>query len=139
MTAGAMYGDGHAGGWSAGVRAVLVVGLLLMGLVALGAVTRLPQGMPRSSAVDVPLPTLSAHALRHEDAALAWEWVQGHGQFCRWECPDGRTRWACGMPGDRWAIVVVESERLITAFTTNHDYALSVIEGCYNPWRYAHP
>jgi hypothetical protein len=39
----------------------------------------------------------------------------------------------------RWAMVVLEGNRLVTAFTTNRAYALDVIDGCTNPWRFSHP
>ena len=117
---------------------VLVAHLLMPGLIPslLGAMRVGPQP---SKALDTSLPALTAHALRHADAKEAWDHVQRHGRFCKWSCPDGRTRYVCRMPGNRWAIVVLAARELVTAFTGDHDYARDVIDGCSNPWRMAHP
>ena len=89
----------------------------------------------------VALPALTEHALRHADARDAWDWVARNGDYCKYNCPDGRTRWVCGMAGrgQRWAIVVIQAERLITAFVADQDYARTVIDGCYAEWRFLHP
>ena len=115
-----------------GVSAVL--GLLL--LASATPTVTLPQGPP---AVVEELPPLTAHALRHEDAQEAFDWVSKHGRYCRYQCPDGRTRYVCGMSDHRWAVVVVEAARLVTAFTTDQDYAKGIVDTCHNPWRMAHP
>jgi hypothetical protein len=86
------------------------------------------------------LPELTEHALEHADARAAWEWVGNHGAYCRYDCPDGRTRFVCGMPDGRWAVVVLGvTQKLITAFTSDQDYARDIIDGCRNPWRFVHP
>jgi len=119
---------------------VLIWLVLLAVLAALAVGRMLPTGMPATPQLVQPLPELTAHALEHEDSRVARDWVQRHGRFCRWECPDGRTRFACPMAeAGRFAVVVLGRSGLITAFTTNQDYALGAIEGCRNPWRYAHP
>jgi len=104
--------------------------LMLVLLVSLPGVT-----------VPLPkLPPLTEHALKHDDAAIARDWVNRHGRFCRYTCPDGRTRYACGMPGNQWAIVVLDAAGdLITAFTADQDYAKGITDTCHNPWRMAHP
>lgn len=105
-----------------------------------GRLPRIPVGMPRTRELPYELPPLTDHALEHQDAQQAWNWVQHNGRFCRWQCPDGRTRFACNMRGsDRWAMVVLEGDALITAFITNQGYAVESIAGCTNPWRLSHP
>lgn len=116
--------------------AVLIVAAVLF-LLLLSKLPRVPVGMPTSTAVD--LPELSAHALEHSDAKVAWNWVRQKGRFCKWRCDDGRDRFVCPMPENRWALVVMEAQRLVTAFTTNQGYANTAIENCRNPWKYSHP
>lgn len=126
---------------------LLVIGLLALWLMSLatqpapsGRLPSLPVGMPKTRELPYKLPPLTDHALEHEDARQAWTGVQHNGRFCRWQCPDGRTRFACSMRGtSRWAMVVLEGDRLVTAFTTNHTYAVESISGCRNPWRFSHP
>jgi hypothetical protein len=128
---------------------VAALALLLLGGTARGLtlpsgttvhVPRILRAQANPDAVD--LPPLSAHALEHgEDAQAAWNWVRRHGRTCRWDCPDGRTRYVCGMPKNIWAIVVVEGGDLVTAFTGDQDYAKGATEGCRNGYWYgaAHP
>lgn len=111
--------------------------LLFLGLVLLGLWMAIPQGMPTDRSVS--LPDLTPHALEHEDAREAWTWVRWHGLFCKWSCPDGRTRFVCGMRNGRWAIVIKEGQRLVTAYTADQSYAIGLIDGCSNPWQFSHP
>jgi len=74
------------------------------------------------------------------DAQAALNHVAWNSAFCKWECPDGRTRWACSMGGGKWAIVVKEGNVLITAFTsTSQDYVKGITAGCKNRYRPMHP
>ena len=123
--------------YSRGPRLGLMLVLIVLVVLVLAVVPQVPWGMPKSA--DVQLPELSPHALRHEDAQAAWRWVEGHGRFCRYDCNDGRTRYVCAMPQNRWAIVVLEAGQLITAFTGDQDYAKGAMSGCRNPWHFAHP
>jgi len=123
---------------------VLLFGLFLVvaALLVIGAqldALQLP-AMPQPQALHEPLPALTEHALRHDDAAIAWNWVNQRGRFCRHECPDGRDRFICPMPDHRWAIVVLDQVGgLVTSFTSDQDYARGWTDFCHNPWRMAHP
>lgn len=121
--------------------AILLIPLLaVLAILMLVLVQRLPVGMPTSDAPTKDLPALTPHALKHADAQTAWDWVQHHGRFCQYDCPDGRTRFVCPMDDGRWAVVVLgRFWRLVTAFTCDQDYAKGIADECYNPWRYAHP
>ena len=75
-----------------------------------------------------------------QDALAVRAWIAGHGDYCRWECPDGRTRFVCDMGRGKWAIQVLEDDIEVTAFIcSSQGCALSIIEGCTNPWHMAHP
>ena len=119
--------------------------LLLLALVAtvivLGSLLRnLPGRAVMPEVPPVELPPLTEHALRHADAKAAWNHVRQHGTYCRYDCPDGRTRYVCGMPDHAWAIVVISARNtLITAFTSDQEYARDIIDACRNPWRFVHP
>jgi hypothetical protein len=95
-------------------------------------------------AASMTLPALNHHAVENHgsDASTARQHVQSLGdkaRYCRWECPDGRTRYACGMPGGKWAVLIMAGDAIITAFTTNdRDYVLGMIDPCTNHWRYTH-
>jgi len=118
---------------------VLMMAAVLVGLMMLSSLPRVPAGMPTSTAVD--LPALGAHALLHSDAKMAWDWVRQKGVFCKWDCRDGRDRYVCPMRGGRFAVVVADAVRVVTAFTTNQSYAKDVTDDprCSNPWRLKHP
>ena len=79
------------------------------------------------------------------DAGAALQWIQGLSrekkEFCKYECPDGRTRYACGMKGGNWAVVVYEGVRLITSFITDDQAYIkgSITDPCSNGWNYSHP
>ena len=121
-----------------GLKIIFLVGLMISLLVLLSSLPRIPFGMPTSQEVPT-LPTLSPHALRHESAKLAWETVRTKGLFCKWSCNDGRDRYVCPIRGTNlWAIVVTELGHLRTAFTADQAYAVSVTEGCRNPWKLQH-
>ena len=122
------------------ILVLLGAAVAILVLASLPRLPRLPAGMPQSDALPQVLPDLTEHALAHPDAREAYEWTQHHGAFCRYECPDGRTRFVCPMAGNRWAVVVLGvTQRLITAFKTDQDYARGIIDQCRNPWRMAHP
>lgn len=122
----------------AGLVLWAMVGLVLV--VVFGSVARHAPGRAVMPPEQVFLPELTEHALVHADSKVAHEWVGHHGAYCRYDCPDARTRYVCGMPDGRWAVVVLSAtEKLITAFTTDQDYARGIIDGCSNPWRYVHP
>lgn len=113
---------------------LFVAGVLALMLLAL--LTQVPVRQP----VQPWSPNRHAEE-RHglAEAEEARQWVQSNGQFCRWQCPDGRDRFACGMPGGRWAVVVLEGTAEVTAFITDdHGYIRSIIDPCSNPWRYSH-
>jgi hypothetical protein len=112
--------------------------LLLLTLLVVFITLSLPIGIPNEREVD--LPQLSAHALLHIDSRLAWNWVRNNGKYCKYDCDDGRTRYVCGMPENRWAIVVLDAFGIVTSFTADQAYAKDVIDnGCHNPYRIAHP
>jgi hypothetical protein len=95
-------------------------------------------------AVAVPLaPELvknHSDAKHGDDARAARLWIAGHGRHCKWECPDGRTRYACRMDDGKWALMVLEGMVEVTAFVTgSQDYVQAFIAGCENPWHYSHP
>lgn len=106
---------------------LLLVGLLLVGLFAV---------------VVAPQLQISAHAVAKHgtDAQVAVSWLHQAGQTHKWQCPDGREHWADQMnDGKTWALMVVLQDRVITAFlTTSQGYVQSFLEGCKNPWHYAH-
>ena len=119
---------------------LLVLALLAIVGRVLGSLLRHVPGREVMPPEGVMLPELTEHALEHADARAAWEWVGNNGAYCRYDCPDGRTRYVCGMPNGRWAVVVLgATQKLITAFTADQDYARGIIDGCRNPWRFVHP
>jgi hypothetical protein len=74
-----------------------------------------------------------------QDAHAARAWIAGHGDNCKWDCPDGRTRYACRMSGNRWALGVYENGAEVTAFITDSQgYVQAFTAGCKNPMRYEH-
>ena len=98
----------------------------------------------------VVLPPLNGHAIeRHDDGAFrAHQHVsENGGDWCRWECKDGRVRYICPINGkgpNLFAVVVLAGDelteyRLVTAFICRADYALSLKETGKNPWRFLHP
>jgi hypothetical protein len=99
--------------------------------------------------VDANFPALNDHAVnKHGAAALtAWEHISrsAKSNFCKWKCPDGRTRYLCWIRGvDEWAFAAVnEDGSLATSFLTTQKYARKIIKdaGCTNPFHYgnAHP
>jgi hypothetical protein len=115
--------------------------VLIVTVIVLGSLLRrVPGSAAMPEAPPVELPPLTAHALEHPDSRLAWDHVRRNGAYCRYDCPDGRTRYVCGMPDHSWAVVVLSAaDRLITAFTTDQEYARGIIDGCQNPWRFVHP
>jgi len=131
-----MTADLDYSGMSQFLLAMLLAGLV--GLVFIGLIG--PALTPRTS----PNIDLGHADRKHgQDAQIARDWVQRHGEYCRWECPDGRTRYVCPMKGEysgHWAIVVMEGVVEITAFLTDsQEYVRRVIEPCHNPWRLSHP
>lgn len=74
----------------------------------------------------VPLPPLSAHALKHREAEAVWRFLNSiDTRFCRYECGD-RVYYACRMTPHKWAFaVVVDGVVTITAFITDRNYAMS--------------
>ena len=104
--------------------------------------SRVPRPKPMPT---LEIPALSEHALQHADSVAAYDWVRVNGQYCRYKCPDGRARFVCqlsgGTSGGRYAVVVLDEKggSVITAFTSIRDYALGIIDGCENPWRFLHP
>lgn len=92
------------------------------------------------------IPALNDHAVeRHgQKATSAWEYVLSLGPanlFCRYQCPDGRTRYICPMESGHWTMVVLEDGYLITSFVVNQSYAKGEIDKCKNRYHYrnAHP
>jgi len=114
--------------------------VVLAAVVLFGSLIGHVPGRAVMPAEQVFLPELTEHAALHADAQASLDWVHNHGAYCRYDCPDARTRFVCGMPNGRWAVVVLSAtEKLITAFTTDQEYARGIIDGCNNPWRYVHP
>lgn len=88
------------------------------------------------------LPELSPHALEHDEAQEAYNWLQAQASLdhCKWDCGN-RTRYAC-WDGEHWAFAVVEGARTITVFYSNQEYAVEHTRddpGCKNPFHPAHP
>lgn len=74
------------------------------------------------------------------DAETARQVVQEKGEYCRWDCPDGRTRYVCPADKHQFAVVVLEGLTEITAFITGDQaYVQNIIAPCKNPWRLSHP
>ena len=98
----------------------------------------------------VILPPLNQHARdRHPNgqASRAYNHVKKNGgEYCRWECSDGRIRYICPLDNKEtngislWAVVVLVAgsvagtHRIITAFICRQDYAYSIREQGHNPW-----
>jgi hypothetical protein len=97
----------------------------------------------------VSLPPLNGHAVdRHAGQAVrAWKHVKNNGgPGDRWDCPDGRIRWVCGLTDKEgkakglFAVVVIAATGgLITAFICNQSYAKSITDQGKNPWKLNHP
>jgi hypothetical protein len=94
----------------------------------------------------LPLPGLNDHAReKHgQEANKAWNYINSLPvrDYCKWTCPDQRTRYVCNVRGSNdWAVAVLEGGVLITSFIANQEYARGVIDtlGCKNPWRMSHP
>lgn len=127
-------------GHDRGNGAAWVVLALLVTLALVGVSRMQTWRAPVAEPPVVELPELTEHALAHADAREAYGWVEQHGQYCKFDCPDGRTRFVCGMSNNRWAVVVVGvAGRLVTAFTADQAYARGIIDECRNPWRMSHP
>ena len=94
-----------------------------------------------NSSLEHPLPPITEHGKLHENWHSAYNYINNNGKFCKYECPDGRTRYICGTPDGGWAIAVVDKLVTITAYMTNQKYARKLIDesGCSNPYRYNHP
>jgi len=119
---------------------LLVLALLAIVGVVFGSLVGHVPGRDVMPPEEVMLPELTEHAALHADAQASLDGVRHHGAYCRYDCPDGRTRFVCGMADGRWAVVVLGgTQRLITAFTADQDYARGIIDGCRNPWRFVHP
>ena len=94
----------------------------------------------------VVLPPLNGHSVqRHnDDAFFAHKHVsENGGDWCRWQCKDGRVRYICpidGSPKNLFAVVVLSSGgEIVTSFICRQDYAISIKESGTNPWRFLHP
>jgi len=97
----------------------------------------------------VILPPLNQHARdRHGGQAnRAYNYVKKNGgEYCRWECTDGRIRYICPMDNKEtggvslWAVVVLAiattatGYKMVTAFICRQSYAYSIREQGHNPW-----
>lgn len=88
------------------------------------------------------LPPLCDHAKLHADSAEVWEYLNSaNTRGCKWDCPDGRTRYFCKMPGGKWAFAVVEGAATVTAFFTSQEYGVGATRdaGCKNGMHPAGP
>ena len=66
------------------------------------------------------------------DATTAEAWIYQNGNNCRYDCPDGRIRYACEMDNGKWALMVTEDGQMITAFFTSHPRsARNFVAGCW--------
>lgn len=124
---------GQAGGGGLAV----VVGLVLAGLVMLGASVPAAPAAPAAAMPALP----SGHAVeRHgEMATVALRMVEDGGD-CR-VCTDGRRRCTANQ-GSIWAVVVYEWVRgawePVTSFLCGQDYAVGVQDNCDERWRGGH-
>jgi hypothetical protein len=126
----------------------LITGLLVM-LAALPALREISKNPPRISQPPVvrqpvALPPLTEHALLHAEAQEVHTFLSlADTGGCKWDCSDGRTRYACfHSKVQGWAFAVVEAGVTITAFFTDQDYAVGHTRdfpGCSNPFHGAHP
>lgn len=125
---------------SSGFGCILLVAIL--GAVLFGFLS-----LMGSSLTSAPLPALNDHARdKHGAAAItAWEYINSSpkSNFCKWTCPDGRTRYLCWISKlNEWAFAAVNTDgTLATSFLTTQRYAKKIIDeaGCTNPWRLSHP
>ncbi len=115
---------------------VFLAMLVIVGLVILSRFTVVLDGKSLE---------VSDHAIeRHgDDVNVALQAVTGCEPGCRYECQDGRTRYVNRFKQDgkwKWAVVVTESERVVTSFITeSQNYIATTLSdnGCSNG--FAHP
>ena len=128
---------------------VLMVGLVLLFL--LPSIISLPMGTLSGSSIAIQQETkaiigckpLAGHAAKHIESQQIWDWLNTNDiRFCRWDCDDGRTRYACWLPGNKLAMAVEDATNIITAFFTNEEYAhANIIDNprCHRFMNGAHP
>lgn len=131
-------GQSRSGGGGC-IVLILIAGAIIMGFLSL-------VGGSLGAGAEQSLPALNDHAIQKhgQQAVNAWQYIDSLAikDFCKWECPDQRTRYVCNIKGSNdWAVAVLEDGHLITSFVTNQEYAKGVIDsaGCGNPWRLSHP
>jgi hypothetical protein len=126
-----------------GVMGILLAGIAGVALLAAGLAAVMPNV---EDVIELPDERIDDHAdVKHgSDAQAARDWIASNGgPGCKWECPDGRTRYVCRTDTGRWAIVVINTVTRVevTAFMTDsQDYIQGCIAGGDNPWHYgSHP
>lgn len=90
------------------------------------------------------LAPLSEHAsVKHPEALVVHMWLSTHDtRGCRWDCSDGRTRYACQDKSGQWLFAVEDAASIITAFFADQSYIVAHTRddpGCRNDWWMAHP
>lgn len=121
--------------------------IVIVGAVLFGFLSMMGTSLGTITTNSAPLPALNDHAVNKHGAAAvtAWEHINrsAKSDFCKWKCPDGRTRYLCWIRSlNEWAFAAInEDGSLATSFLTTQRYARKIIDeaGCKNPWHYSHP